>query len=123
MRFQVMKVVLRLVKSFSGPPEPGSRYDGPGPASPSQAASGLRGNDVTKVLQRIEKVHRAVLCAVFVSGDKASAHPAVVRILSVLIEQVARRVESLDDLGRDGGLFSQPDRSSDDENVGGHHAF
>ncbi|CAN5804044.1 hypothetical protein BH24ACT2_BH24ACT2_10470 [soil metagenome] len=24
-RFQVMKVVLRLVKSFSGPPEPGSR--------------------------------------------------------------------------------------------------
>jgi hypothetical protein len=25
MRFQVAKVVLRLVKSFSGPPEPGSR--------------------------------------------------------------------------------------------------
>src|SRR5438874_302761 len=26
-----MNVVFRLVKSFSGPPEPGSRYDGPGP--------------------------------------------------------------------------------------------
>jgi len=42
-RFQVMKVVLRLVKSFSGPPEPGSRYDGPGPASPIQPASACGG--------------------------------------------------------------------------------
>jgi hypothetical protein len=31
-----MNVVLRLVNSFSGPPDPGSRYDGPGPASPIQ---------------------------------------------------------------------------------------
>jgi hypothetical protein len=42
-RFQVAKVVLRLVKSFSGPPEPGSRYDGPGPAAPIQPASAWGG--------------------------------------------------------------------------------
>jgi hypothetical protein len=38
-----MKVVFRFVKSFSGPPEPGSRYDGPGPASPIQPASAWGG--------------------------------------------------------------------------------
>ena len=38
-----MKVVLRFVKSLSGPPLPGSRYDGPGPASPIQPASALGG--------------------------------------------------------------------------------
>ena len=38
-----MNVVLRLVKSFSGPPEPGSRYDGPGPASPIHPASACGG--------------------------------------------------------------------------------
>src|SRR6266545_5528983 len=42
-RFHVMKVVLRLVKSLSGPPEPSSRYDGPGPASPIQPASACGG--------------------------------------------------------------------------------
>ncbi len=42
-RFHVMNAVLRLVKSFSGPPEPGSRYDGPGPASPIQPASACGG--------------------------------------------------------------------------------
>lgn len=26
-----MKVVLRLMKSFAGPPDPGSRYEEPGP--------------------------------------------------------------------------------------------
>jgi hypothetical protein len=35
-----MNVVLRWVNSFSGPPDPGSRYEGPGPASPNQAAAG-----------------------------------------------------------------------------------
>src|SRR5581483_6592437 len=30
-RFQVLNMVLRWVRSLSGPPEPGSRYDGPGP--------------------------------------------------------------------------------------------
>ena len=38
-----MKLVLRLVKSFSGPPEPGSRYEGPGPAAPIQPASACGG--------------------------------------------------------------------------------
>ena len=41
--FQAAKVVLRLVKSFSGPPEPSSRYDGPGPASPIQPESACGG--------------------------------------------------------------------------------
>ena len=36
--FQAAKVVLRLVKSFSGPPEPWSRYDGPGPAAPESGS-------------------------------------------------------------------------------------
>lgn len=36
-------LVLRLVKSFSGPPEPGSRYEGPGPAAPIQPASACGG--------------------------------------------------------------------------------
>lgn len=38
-----MKAVLRLVKSFSGPPEFGSRYDGPGPTAPIQPASAWGG--------------------------------------------------------------------------------
>ncbi len=42
-RFHVMNVVLRFVKSFSGPPDPGSRYDGPGPTSPIQPASACGG--------------------------------------------------------------------------------
>ena len=37
-RFHVMNVVLRLVKSFCGQPEPWSGYDGPGPAFPTQPA-------------------------------------------------------------------------------------
>ncbi len=35
-----MKVVLRLVKSFSGPPDPGSRYDGPGPSYLDEGSGG-----------------------------------------------------------------------------------
>jgi hypothetical protein len=42
-KLYVMKVVFRLVKSFSGPPDPGSRYDGPGPAGPIQPASACGG--------------------------------------------------------------------------------
>src|SRR3954447_13597030 len=42
-RFQVRKVVFRLVKSLSGPPEPSSRYDGPGPAWPIHPASACGG--------------------------------------------------------------------------------
>jgi hypothetical protein len=38
-----MNVVFRLVKSFSGPPDPSSRYDGPGPASPIHPASAWGG--------------------------------------------------------------------------------
>ncbi len=34
---------LRLVKSFSGPPEPGSKYEGPGPASLIHPASAWGG--------------------------------------------------------------------------------
>jgi len=45
-----MKLVLRLVKSFSGPPDTGSRYDGPGPTSPNQAASAWGG--ITRKLGR-----------------------------------------------------------------------
>lgn len=33
-----MKVVLHMVKSFSGPPLPGSRWEWPGPAAPIHPA-------------------------------------------------------------------------------------
>jgi len=42
-RFQVMNVVFLLVKSFSGHHDHSSRYDGPGPASPTRAASACGG--------------------------------------------------------------------------------
>ena len=49
---QVMTLVLRLVKSFSGPPaEPRSRYDGPGPAGSDPASVGLRQDGVAEVLE------------------------------------------------------------------------
>ena len=83
-----MKVVLRLVKSFSGPPEPGSRYDGPGPGLADPAGVGLRRDHVAEVLQRVEDVHRAVLDAVLVAGDEAAADASVVGVLAVVVEQM-----------------------------------
>ena len=78
-----MKVVLRLVKSFSGPPLPGSRYDGPGPGLADPAGVGLRRDRVADVLQRVEHVVRAVLDAVLVAGDQAAADSAVVEVLAL----------------------------------------
>ena len=77
-RFQVANVVLRFVKSFSGPPEPSSRYDGPGSGLADPARVGLRRDRVAKVLERVEDVHRAVLDAVLVAGHETAADPAVV---------------------------------------------
>ena len=116
-----MKVVLRLVKSFSGPPEPGSRYDGPGPGLADPARVGLRRDHVAEVLQRVEDVHRAVLDAVLVAGDQAAADPAVVGVLAGVVEQVAVAVEALDDLGAHRRLLAQPDRRAEHEDVRGHH--
>ena len=47
---QVMNVVLRFVKSLPGPPEPGSRWEGPVPPA-NPACIGLRRNGVSEVLQ------------------------------------------------------------------------
>ena len=41
-----MNVVFRFVKSFSGPPEPASRYDGPGPSYLDPGSGGPE-NDFT----------------------------------------------------------------------------
>ena len=83
-----MNVVLRLVKSFSGPPEPGSRYDGPGPASPIQPGVRLRRDHIAEMLQRVEDVHCAVLHAVLVAGDETTADASVVRVLTGIVQEM-----------------------------------
>ncbi len=50
-RFQVINVVLRLVKSFSGPPEPGSRIGGAGSRFSQPIGIGLGRDDVAQVLK------------------------------------------------------------------------
>ena len=118
-RFQVMKVVLRFVKSFSGPPEPGSRYDGPGPRFADPTGVGLGRDHVAEVLQRVQDVHRAVLDAVLVAGDQTAADPSVVGVLAVVVEEVAVAVEPLDDLRAHRRLLAQPDRRAEHEDVRG----
>src|SRR5947207_5212459 len=49
---------------------------------------GLRWNRVSQVLQAVQHVHGAVLDAVLVAGDQAAAHPAVVRVLAGIVEQM-----------------------------------
>ena len=115
-----MNVVLRLVKSFSGPPDPGSRYDGPGPGLADPAGVGLRRDRVAEVLQAVEHVHRAVLDAVLVPGDQAPADPAVVGVLPRVVEQAGAGVEPLDDLLHDRAVVAQPDRARQHQDVGGH---
>ena len=117
-----MNVVLRLVKSFSGPPLPGSRYDGPGPASPIQPASALRRDRVADVLQAVEDVLRAVLDAVLVAGDQAAGDPAVEEVLALVVELAGQRVDPLDQLLGDAGVVAEPDRPGDHQDVAGHEA-
>jgi hypothetical protein len=50
---------------------------------------------------------------------RAPADFAVVRVLSVLVEQVGIAVEALDQPGAHRRFFPQPDRAADDEDVGG----
>ena len=68
-----MKVVLRLVKSFSGPPRPGVEVRRAGPGLADPAGVGLRRDRVADVLEAVEDVLRAVLDAVLVAGDEAPA--------------------------------------------------
>ena len=82
-----MNAALRLVKSFSGPPEPRSRYDGPGPDRADPPGVRLRGDRVAQVLEAVEDVHRTVFDAIFVPGDQAASNAAVVRILLFLVEE------------------------------------
>ena len=98
-----MNVVFRFVKSFSGPPEPASRYAGPGPASPIHPP-GVRlwRNRVSEVLERVEDVHRAVLDAVLVPRDQAASDLPVVRVLAVLVQDARAGVQALDDAGAHG---------------------
>ena len=84
-----MNVVLRFVKSFSGPPEPGIEVRRAGARFADPARVGLRRDHVAEVLQRVQDVHRAVLHAVLVAGDEAAADPPVVRVLTGVVEQVA----------------------------------
>jgi len=60
-----------------------------------------------------------VLDAVLVARDQAAADAPVVRILPVLVQEVAVAVEPLDDLRADGRLLAEPDRREQDEDVGG----
>ena len=114
-----MKVVLRLVKSFSGPPDPGSRYEGPWPRLSDPAGVSLRRDRVAEVLEAVEDVHRAVLDAVFVPRDEAPRDSSVVRVLPVGIELRGRRVQTLDAALRDRAVVAEPDRAGDHEDVCG----
>ena len=64
-----------------------------------------------------------MLCAVFVAGDEAAAHLAVICVLAVLVEQPRGGVETLDGEGADRRLVTQPDRRPDHQNISGHHLF
>ena len=85
-RFQVMNVVFRLVKSFSGPPEPVVEVRRPRAGLADPAGVSLRRDRVAEVLERVEDVHGAVLDAVLVARDEAAADLAVVRVLAVLVQ-------------------------------------
>jgi hypothetical protein len=117
-RFHVAKVVLRLVKSLSGPPEPGVQVGRPRSGLADPAGVGLGWDHVAQMLERVQDVHSAVLDAVLVPGDEASAHPSVVRVLAGLVEQVGVAVEPFDDLGADRGFLAQPDGRAQHEDVG-----
>ena len=81
-----MNVVLRLVKSFSGPPEPGIEVRRTWPGLPDPARVGLRRDRVAEVLQAVEDVHRAVLDAVLVARDQTPRDAAVVGVLAGGVE-------------------------------------
>ena len=78
-----MNVVLRLVKSFSGPPRARVEVRRARAGLADPAGVGLRRDRVADVLQRVEDVLRAVLDAVLVAGDQAAADPAVVEVLAL----------------------------------------
>ena len=117
-----MNVVLRLVKSFSGPPLPGVEVRRPGTGLADPAGVGVRRDRVADVLQRVEDVLGAVLDAVLVAGDQAAGHPAVEEVLALVVELAGQRVDPLDQLLGDAGVVAQPDRAGDDEDVAGQDA-
>src|SRR5947207_5663340 len=92
---------------------------GTGLADP--AGVGLWRDGVSQMLQAVEDVHGAVLDAVFVAGDEAAADPAVVGVLSGVVEQVRVAVQPLDDHLGHRTVVPQPDRAGDDEDVGRQH--
>ena len=59
-----------------------------------------------------------MLYAVLVAGDQAPADSAVIGVLTGPVEHVRVAVEPFDDLSADRGPFSEPDRGTNDEDVG-----
>ena len=83
-----MNVVLRFVKSLSGPPDPGIEVGRSGAGFTDPAGVGLGRDDIAEVLQRVEDVHGAVLDAVLVPGHETAADTAVIGVLAGVVEQV-----------------------------------
>ena len=116
-----MNVVLRLVKSLSGPPRAGVEVGGAWPRFADPAGVSLRRDGVPEVLQAVQDVHGAVLDAVLVPCDQAAAGPAVVGVLAGVVEQVGAGVQPLDRSFSDRTVVAEPDRARDHEDVGGQH--
>ena len=97
------------------------KVGGPGPGLPDPAGICLRRDRVAEVLQAVEDVHRAVLDAVLVAGDEASPDPAVVGVLSGVVEQAGAGVEPFDDPLGHRTVVAQPDRAGHHQDVRGQH--
>lgn len=105
-RFQVMNVVFRLVRSRSGLSDP--------------AGVRLGRYHVAEMLQAGENIHGAVLDVVFVARDETPADPPVVGGLTLFVEEARGGIQPLDHPFCHRAVVAEPDRSAQDEDVGGH---
>ena len=95
-----------------------TRSDFTDPASVSS-----RWDAVADVLEAVEDGHRRVFDTVLIAGDERTCRLAVIDVLTLLVEEPAHGVESLDELSGDGGVIAEPQRSADDEDVSGFHEW
>ncbi|MCO5571888.1 hypothetical protein L7F22_025636 [Adiantum nelumboides] len=89
-------------------------------ADPARVGLGRDGEP--DVLQAVEDAHRAVLEAVLVAGEQAPGDAAVVGVLAAVVEHAGVAVEPLDHPAGHRAVVAEPDRSGDDQDVGGEDA-
>src|SRR5680860_839171 len=85
---------------------------------PDPSRVGLRRDDVAQVLKAVEDVHGAVLDTVLVACDQRATDPAIEGVLTVFVELTRLCVETLDDLLGLAGVVAEPDRTSNNKDVG-----